>query len=435
VSLINDMLKDLDARRPDRRRNQAVLLEGLGAVRSPESGAEGLLRNGAWLSFALLVLLVGITLWGSQTAPTRPMEPGALMLAEAIKLLDSASPALLPEVSLPAPRLAAGPAEVRDVALEWRQDRTRLIVELSRETGHVIERDPSGELVTLILTDTRMLDALPALDLSGTPVQTIDARQVGADLRLELDLSADVRSQSTMLASAASARVVVDFYAAQTEAGAAEGSGRPAPGPPSFEKRARPPSLRELAVQTHRHAAALAQQDDIAGAINALGDAVDLDPQYHPAREALASMLLHLGRSEEAVPLLENGLTLDPEYAPFVKLQARALAMQGALVEAVELLRRFERAAGDDPEYQALLAALYQRQGEHARALTYYQRVLRSQSDKAVWWMGLGISLEGESKRKEALAAYRAASLLGGLGADSQRYIGERIAALQRELK
>jgi MSHA biogenesis protein MshN len=78
------------------------------------------------------------------------------------------------------------------------------------------------------------------------------------------------------------------------------------------------------------------------------------------------------------------------------------------------------------------MAALHQRQGEHAEALTYYRRVLRWQSDKAVWWMGLGISLEGESRPQEALAAFRAASVLGGLGEDSRRYIGERIAALQQ---
>ena len=89
----------------------------------------------------------------------------------------------------------------------------------------------------------------------------------------------------------------------------------------------------------------------------------------------------------------------------------------------------------NDPEYHALLAALYQRQGNHARALKHYQLVLRWESDKAVWWMGLGISLEGESKLKQALAAYRAASVLGGLGDDSQHYIGERIVALQAELR
>ncbi len=201
--------------------------------------------------------------------------------------------------------------------------------------------------------------------------------------------------------------------------------------PPSFEKKARPPSLQELATQTYQHAMWVAEGGDDETAISALHDALAFDPHHHPAREALASILLRLDRGEEAEALLDDGLMIDPTYAPFAKLKAGALAMRGAVPEALELLGPLRTNLAEDPEYHALMAALHQRQGEHAEALTYYRRVLRWQSDKAVWWMGLGISLEGESRLEEALAAYRAASVLGGLGEDSRRYIGERIAALQ----
>ncbi len=447
VSLINDMLKDLDARRPDRRHSQGPILEGLGAVSSPGSWAERLPRGGAQLSFALLVLLLGIMAWGSLTPSIQPMlgvgapgtdphsDPGALVMAEAIKLLDSPWPAELPDVSQPAPATTSEPGEVRQVALERKADHTRLTLELSRETAHTIERDPSRALLALLLVDTLLIDALPELDFSGTPIRAIHTRQLGEDLSLELELDANVRTQSTMLASGGSAKLVLDFHRARGAKGRAAAKKRAPRRSPSFEKVAHPPSARELAVQTYRHAVKLMQQGDEAGGISALKDALALDAHYPLAREALASTLLHLGRSEEAEALLEDGLSLNPEHAPFAKLQARAMAMRGAIPDALALLESFEVFAAKDPEYHALMAALYQRQGEHAQALTHYQRVLRRQSDKAAWWMGLGISLEGDAKPKEALAAYRAATVLGGLGADSQSYIVERIALLQAEVK
>ena len=75
MSLINDMLKDLDARRPGRRRSQAQVLEGLGASRPRESGSERMLRIGTRISFVLLVVVLGVGSW-SLFAPFTQVSPG-----------------------------------------------------------------------------------------------------------------------------------------------------------------------------------------------------------------------------------------------------------------------------------------------------------------------------------------------------------------------
>ena len=436
MSLINDMLKDLDARRPGRRRSQSEILTGLGAVRSTRSRAEGLLLSGVRVSFALLLLALTVMVLRVRTGPAHmadgvlpgaDLDSGELVMAEAMKLRDATWSAKLPDVAQSGP--AADLAELQHVAVERRADHTRLILKLSRETSHYIEQDQG--LLSLTVTDTHLVDALPELELNETPIQAIRARQVGQDLSLELDLSRDVRTQSTMLSDNGSATLVLDLGQVGKSGTRAARRART----PVFEKRAHPPSARELAAQSYQRALELIGQQNEAGAVNLLQDALALDPHYHPAREALAAAFLRLGQEAAAEPLLVDGLMLAPEHVPFAKLQARILAMRGSLSDAVELLERFRAAGAEDPEYQALLAAFYQRQGEHIRALKHYQLVLRSESDKAVWWMGLGISLEGVSKPKQALAAYRAAAVLGGLGDDSQRYIGERIAVLQAELR
>ena len=436
MSLINDMLKDLDARRPGRRRSQSEILTGLGAVRSTRSRAEGLLLSGVRVSFALLLLALTVMVLRVRTGPAHmadgvlpgaDLDSGELVMAEAMKLRDATWSAKLPDVAQSGP--AADLAELQHVAVERRADHTRLILKLSRETSHYIEQDQG--LLSLTVMDTHLVDALPELELNETPIQAIRARQVGQDLSLELDLSRDVRTQSTMLSDNGSATLVLDLGQVGKSGTRAARRART----PVFEKRAHPPSARELAAQSYQRALELIGQQNEAGAVNLLQDALALDPHYHPAREALAAAFLRLGQEAAAEPLLVDGLMLAPEHVPFAKLQARILAMRGSLSDAVELLERFRAAGAEDPEYQALLAAFYQRQGEHIRALKHYQLVLRSESDKAVWWMGLAISLEGASKPKQALAAYRAAAVLGGLGDDSQRYIGERIAVLQAELR
>ncbi len=77
------------------------------------------------------------------------------------------------------------------------------------------------------------------------------------------------------------------------------------------------------------------------------------------------------------------------------------------------------------------MAALYQQERQYTLAMGTYRQLLEVEPDKAVWWLGLGISLEGGGRSADALVAYRAAETLRGLGAESQAYLGGRIAALE----
>ena len=441
MSLINDMLKDLDARRPGRRRSQAEALEGLGASRPRES--ERMLRISTRISAVLLVALLGVGSWSGfaaymQRVATRGVadagEPSALVMAEATKLLGLPSKRL-PEVSQAGPAAEPGGGELRNVVLEQHASRTRLVFELSRETAHTISRDPSHDRLEILLDATTLVDALPELDLVGTPIQAIRAQQRGEDLSVELELAPKVRTQSSMLGNDASTRLVLDFHGAKSQRKARAKKSAPAPARPAFEKTARPPSVQELAIHATDRALQILRAGDEEAAIEGFSDALAFNPQHQPAREALASLFLQLGRGTEAEALLDSGLMLDPDSGNLVKLKARALGSRAAFAEALELLDRFKRPLARDPEYHVLLAAFYQQTGDYAKASAQYKRVLSWQADKAVWWMGLGISLEGEGKPAEAFSAYQAAAILGGLGEDSQLYLGERIAALQSEAR
>ncbi len=179
-----------------------------------------------------------------------------------------------------------------------------------------------------------------------------------------------------------------------------------------------------------RSALRLAEAGRAEEALVALRGVLQVDPDHRRAREALAAVLMRLDRPDEAAGELETGLVLAPGHAPFAKLRARILSKRGTAAEALEVLMRSPPSLAQDPEYHALIAALYQKQGEHGLAADLYRQVLAAEPQNAAWWMGFGISLEGQDQAGSALLAFRAASALSGLGQESRRYVESRIASL-----
>jgi MSHA biogenesis protein MshN len=130
--------------------------------------------------------------------------------------------------------------------------------------------------------------------------------------------------------------------------------------------------------------------------------------------------------------VLQHGRELAPAHRGFAKAQARLLMARGEPEGALQVLEQAAPSTQEDPEYRALAAALYQRQGKHAAAIEEYRELLRYNSRQAVWWMGLAISYEGQGRSEKALVAYRTAAAVGGLGEDSRRYVAERIQSLEQ---
>ena len=197
-----------------------------------------------------------------------------------------------------------------------------------------------------------------------------------------------------------------------------------------FGKTRHMPEAGEVEDQAYGRALRLARNGNEVAAEEALGQLLERDPDHHRAREARAGLLIRLGRVDEAVGELETGMVLAPTRPGFAKLRARILSQRGTPAEALEILGRAPPPLPKDPEYHALIAALHQRMGEHGLAADLYRRVLGAQPQNAAWWMGFGISLEGEDAAGSALLAYRAAAALAGLGPESRRYVESRITAL-----
>ena len=207
-------------------------------------------------------------------------------------------------------------------------------------------------------------------------------------------------------------------------------SGGNAVGTHGFEKTEIPLTTGQIAENAYRRGVNLLAQGHPALARLALRSALRRDPRNLPARELLAGLLLQQGRQSDAARVLEQGLAVLPQQTAFVYLLARIDAARDAPGPAIALLERGLASAGSDPDYLALLATLDQREGNNAAAVQLFGQALALRPLDGNWWIGLGISLESESRWASARQAYSRATLTR-LNPTLKRYAEERLDALR----
>lgn len=201
----------------------------------------------------------------------------------------------------------------------------------------------------------------------------------------------------------------------------------------SFTKTNRTLSNQEQAKIVFSKANILIQQAKINKAKQLLRQALVLDPSYVQARQTLATILLRQQAYDEAIEILELGRTQHPEHITFTLLLARIYTERGQDPLAVELLEGLQPEVVPNREYYALLAALYQRSAKYKDAADVYKKLLVGFPSNAIWWMGLGLSLQSLQQNKDALEAYNKSLQTQGLTAELRRFIKTRISQLSSE--
>lgn len=171
----------------------------------------------------------------------------------------------------------------------------------------------------------------------------------------------------------------------------------------------------------------------LADAEESLRHVLTLDRRNHDARRVLALLLLDAGKRGEFTSLLKQGIQISPGYAPFVTLLARALLDSGESARAIDLLERHLPTTGNDTELLALLGSLYQQAGQYSAAIQTYRQLLEIQSDNARAVAGLAISLDASGEYREALTLYKQALGFRSLPDEVNTYAQQRVLALSVE--
>lgn len=380
MSLINQMLQDLDARSSDGM-GSAHIHSQIKVV--PERGS---IHAAWWLVLVLAIMLSAVIAWLHLKAPSgmalasSGTTPSALRLeseqvASQKNRAEDNHDAIAPDVNLPAAAMRQASAETHP----------------NNPAKEALQTSASKEI------PYSQANAASSIGPVATPKSAVTEPVRLTQKRMEED----------------SAKV--------PEAGS----------PASVDKHVSELTRQQRAENEYRKAASQIQSGSASEAIATLERTLQLDPLHALARQTLVGVLLDGKRHEEAVRKLQEGLSLDPSQASMAMILARLQVEKGELQAAVETLQRALPYDMDRADYCAFLAALLQRQARHKDAIAQYIVALRKIPQNAVWWMGLGISLQAENRTAEAQEAFGRAKASNTLSPELQAFVEQKIAQIQ----
>lgn len=204
--------------------------------------------------------------------------------------------------------------------------------------------------------------------------------------------------------------------------------------PPSFASPKQPKELsqQQRAENEYRKALIAVEQGKTGDGISALETALQFDARHAAARQSLIGLLLNARRQDEAIVRAREGLAIDAAQPGLAMILARLQLEKGTSGTAIDTLERTLPHARDRADYLAFLAALLQREERHAQAAEYYFQALQRSPQNGVWWMGLGISLQADQKTAEASEAFRRAKSTNSLSPELTAFVNSRLSQLQR---
>ena len=399
MSVINDMLRDLDARKAPERDQPAQV--AVADIIEPQSPPAQLLK---WVMlFVLLLLTMSITTFGLLKSMDSDQTADSEAAGVAVETKDASS--------------AAGAPTAAD--------------ETPREANTVTTEMPADERVTSTANETKRNSA-EAMPDGVAPSQ--DSRG-SADASAEASPSVQVEAPVTQVAEAEG---VVDAAPASgkretvvaSQLAVAKPVTRSAPKEASKQNAEKGVTLSpgEQDRLVAREARKLFSQDQTTAAYRMLYDFLASSQQDEQSRAVLAGQLMQEGRFAEAGDLLlDNSVSNSPDLR---QIKARWYMQQGEADLALYTLREIQPELTDYPDYYALLASYYQQLGYPQQAAQVYTRLLDYDYEMADWWAGLAIAHDQSRRFDDARVAYERAIQLPGLNRQLADFAQQRLAAL-----
>lgn len=382
MSLINQMLKDLDARHEADSRGH--LHREVRAL--PEKRDNKALRLAV---VALLALTIGAAGWWSMerylvSTVTRAVPPAVLV--------ESPVAPAVPAASVSSPAVVAN-AE----ALSATQNVLPPAADSATRSESVSQDTESG----LKLAAT--IDRLPTVETSGVaPSATVPAQQKAGSFARP--------AETVSLPKAAP-------YAAPPKAAA----------PGAIDKTPAAKTLRERSEADYRRAVGLVNGARTGEATDLLLDVLRQDGGHVASRQLLARLLIEQRRNDEAMAILAEGLAAQPGQVPWAMTLARLQVDRGDLAGAARTLQQSQPFASGNADYQGFAGHVQHRLGHEKESVDFYQAAVRLAPTEGRWWLGLGLSLEADHRAAEAREAFLRARASGSLNADLATVVDQKL--------
>lgn len=389
MSLINQMLKDIEERRSENRARPETLSRRTATILP-------------WLLagiLALATLMLGLMLWQQTMAD---------------KAQDRTSPVA---VATEQPAAEAGGTEADSPGSNAETASDDKITVADANPGGKTAIDSSDQAVT-----KAELPALPTRQEPAEPAKADSSQEPAAESSTETaSVSSEPEPQpATKPAQREDARASAD----KPDDAEADGSMLIAP------TRLSPAEQAQASIQRGFEAM---QRRDYREAVDEFMAGLSVLPQDDNARMALYRVLRRQGRVAEAEGVLEAGLADAKQPHRFASVLARNYAARGQVESAITLLALAPPPIAESPDYYALWGALLQQQGDYAAAVPVYEELVAYSPRNAAWQAGLGVALQQVDDIETAVEAYRNALDVGGLQPAVEEYVREQLAELAPE--
>ena len=458
MSVINQMLKDLEQRRAQGFDNGTDMLDDLAGANGTDN-VEPSSKKGLWLLLGLLLIIVlGVGLLFGQAwqqkrlpvllpiakEPTRqaPVKPIIVEVAPEpeVVVVENETIAIEPEPTLVISRPVKPVPSVQNEIVEVSTPEplaAEIIISailpsplIATGLREIITVHGSGFIDPLKVT-MEWNDGRAFKDLEPWQIKVISKTEMQLHVNLgtspddwrmiivQLDSDNSAEYQFGVIAAAKKEIEIVNEKISDAKE-------------PVFNKKATVLTKDEQVRIAYAEASNTLQQGKTTDAKKLLHKVLLLDFTHIQARKTLATLLFREQQYDEAIEILELGRIQHPEDVSFTLLLARIYTERGQDPVAVDLLERINPDVASNSDFYALLAALYQRSAQYKKAAVVYEKLLRVYPGRAVWWMGLGLSLQSTERKQDALSAYKKALAAQGLTVELKRFIQKRMQILQQ---
>lgn len=399
MSLVNDMLRDLD----QRRAGEALTASGESLKPAQPSAARPRAR---WLPIGIglaasAAMMAGIWFFGSGT---RTSEIAITIPAETVvySVGGVSTPASVPAAV--EPQLD----EVRNV-IDYLGDSTEKEMQLAVE-------EPLTKPVTDLVAES-LSEPLPEPPVMQAATEPLISESSQAEI--------DLREASTGAPARAEQTAQEDAIVANTTAQPTTALDRPQTIRSTDEL-----SANEVDVIQVQNALKLLANGNEEAAFDALSSHVRAAPAAHQSRETLIKLLLSRGQTARAGTLADAGLSIAPNHSGFKKAKARLLIADKNYESAAALLSARAPEPRSDLEYHELLASAQLGAGDFVGAMQNYRQLLQFDGSQTRWWYGYAVANDRLGNISIAKQSYEQALKGASLSVGLRRSSEERVAAL-----
>lgn len=425
MSLVNKVLRDLDARRAgDTERST---LPPAVMPLQPGEAAISRTRIAALLVVSVLAAGAVATYFGFRPAldlPRMSSEPAHSKIVASPPKIAAAVPVAVPAVAPPAPPPAIAEAIPPSVAAPVTPAAAPVAIPAAAPTPGL---PASGDLALKLDSGLAGIPE-PRKPAAAPPPPPAPTKPAAKAEPAPAETPRKEKSATPAEApKAATPKTDTPKAVAPKAAPPAASPARAAAPEASIDKQMSQHSAAEKAETEFRRGQAMQRQGATDEAAARYRTALVEQPEHTTARRVLANLLIEHRRHEEAEELLRGGIALFPTQAYWPMALARLRVERGDTPGALDILKKHAAAGEASAEYQGFAGALQQRGGHHAEAADRYRAASRLAPNEARWWAGLGIALESAGKATEARAAYERARVLPGLPAELSAHIEQRL--------